>query len=441
MTGTAAPTRRRLRTRPLFWVALILFFALAAGYLARPEGQRADNTLRSQFRTTPDGVAALARGIDLLGRHAEPRTTPFVDADAVRGTIVLLDAIRFPSPREIGVLLDHVRGGGTLLYVPRYLRPLRGRTRQTQLMDSLDVVFRFRTTREDALDQYLQELRWARDPITEGLALPDGLVHAFRIGHRDGARGGEDESDNTAARDSAVADGSAPDPYVGPPGVKPLLTVTAVDSTEWLAAAELTQGSGRVVILAEAEPLSNARAADHPLAVVAVRAALSYTSAADTVFFAEYHQGIRGDRSPAEVLGQFFARTPHGRALLHLILLCFLALACVGVRFGAPAPAVAPPDRERRSPLEHVSALGDLYRKAGATRTTALLLLARLARTTRHPPPRDTMEADTLLRRLDTEQGLDTPLARARKGLHADPPDLTAIAAGIDEHLSRRLNS
>lgn len=406
MNGSAA-TRRRLRTRPLFWAALILLVALVAGYLGRPEGQRAGATLRSYFRTTPDGVAALARAIDRLGRPAEPRITPFVDADPIRGTVALLDAGRSPSPRETRALLDHVRGGGTLLYVPRYAAR-RGETVQTGLMDSLDVVFRFRTTREQALDQYLQEPRWADDPITEGLALPSGLARAFRI-----------------------AD----------PGVKPLLTVTAVDSTEWMAAAELRQGSGRVVILAEAGPLSNARAADHPLAVLAVRAALSHTNSADTVFFAEYHQGIRGYRSRAEVLGQFFARTPQGRALLHLILLCFLVLACVGVRFGAPAPAVAPPDRERRSPLEHVSALGDLYRKTGATGTTALLLLGRLARVTRHPPPRDTAEADTLLSRLDAEQGSETPLARARQGLHADPPDLAAIAAGIDEHLSRRFHS
>ncbi|MDE2784947.1 MAG: DUF4350 domain-containing protein [Gemmatimonadota bacterium] len=439
MNGSAA-TRRRLRTRPLFWVALILLVALVAGYLGRPEGQRAGNTLRSYFRTTPDGVAALARGIDRLGRHTEPWTAPFVDADALRGTIVLLDARRSPSPREIRALLNHVRSGGTLLYVPRY-GTSRGRTLQTALMDSLDVVFRFRTTREQALDQYLREPRWAEDPITDGLALPSRLVRAFRIGYRGADGAGEGGRDSAAVRDSTAAGNRPPAGHVDAPGVKPLLTATAVDSTAWMAAAELRKGSGRVVILAEAGPLSNARAANHPVAVLAVRTALSYTNAADTVFFAEYHQGIRGYRSRAEVLGQFFARTPQGRALLHLILLCFLVLACVGVRFGAPAPAVAPPDRERRSPLEHVSALGDLYRKAGATRTTALLLLARLARVTRHPPPRDTAEADELLSRLDAEQGSETPLARARQGLHEDPPDLAAIAAGIDEHLSRRFHS
>ena len=418
MSGRAGGTHQ-LRSRPLFWVAVILVFALAAGYLGRPEGQRAGSTLRSSYRTTPDGVAALARGIDRLGRHFEPRITPLVDADAVRGTIVLLQPALPPSPREIRALLDRVRDGGTLLYVPKYL-PGRRSTRQTPLMDSLGVHLRLRTPRDEVFDEYLQEPHWADHALTEGLALPDTLVHGFRIF-------GEDSDDE--AGDSMDV-----------PVVERLLTATDVDDEDWIVAAELELGEGRIVVLSEAGPLSNGKAVDHPLAVLAIRAALAYTNAADTVFFDEYHQGIRGHRSRAEVLTGFLVGTPRGRGLLHLILLCFLVLACLGLRFGTPAPAVAPPDRERRSPLEHVSALGDLYRKAGATGTTALLLLARLARVTRHPPPRDTAEADALLRRLDAGEGTDTPLALGRKGLHADPPDLAAIAAGIDEHLSRRIN-
>lgn len=414
MNGGAGGSAR-LRSRPLFWAAVILACALAAGYLGRPEGQRG-GSLRSSFRTTPRGVAALARGIERLGRDTEPRITPLADADPVRGTIVLLRPVLPPSPREIRALLDRVREGGTLLYVPPYI-PGRLDTEQTPLMDSLGVYMRLRSARDEVLDSYLQEPYWDEDALTEGLALPDTLVHGFRVA-------GDDQAGDT----------------VSVPGLKRLLTAKDSDDEEWIAAAELQFGEGHVVVLSEARPLSNAKAVDHPLAVLAVRAALAYTNEADTVFFDEYHQGIRGHRTRADVLAQFFLGTARGRALLHLILFCFLVLACAGLRFGAPAPAVAPPDRERRSPLEHVSALGDLYRMAGATRTAALLLVARLARVTRHPPPRDTAGADTLLRRLDAEEGTDTPLARARRGLHADPPNLAAIAAGIDEHLERRFN-
>ena len=141
----------------------------------------------------------------------------------------------------------------------------------------------------------------------------------------------------------------------------------ATDSADegWLVAAEVRLGAGRVLALADAAPLANAEADDDPLAVLAVRAALAWTPPGDSVFFAEFHQGIGGRRSQARVLTDFFFGSAAGRTLAQLAAVGLLALACAGVRFGSTMPLVAPPDRERRSPLEHVSALGDLYRKAG----------------------------------------------------------------------------
>ena len=401
--------------RPLFWIIVIVVGVLVVGFLFRPQGQVNQNIRRSFFRTTPDGVAALARGIERLGRTTAPRTTPLVDADPVRGTIVLLEAPVFLSPRAVRALLDRVREGGTLLYVPVYLADADG-TVELPLMDSLGVKFRFRSLRDQIREQALEEPRWREHRLTTGLPAPDSLIHGMRIA-------GEDYPDSSGVHD-----------------VQRLLTAEDPGSSEWewIGAAEFAFGEGRVVVFSEGGPVSNARAGDHPLAVLAVRAALAYTSEADTVFFDEFHQGIRGDRTRAEVLRDFFLGSPGGRTLLHLVAVCFLILACIGLRFGAPTPAVAPPDLERRSPLEHVSALGDLYRKAGANNTAALLLVARLARTARHVPPRTTAEADALLRKLDAGIGSHTPLTRAREGLRATPPNLAAIAAGIDEHLAAR---
>lgn len=416
MNGAAEATRK-MRNQPLFRVVVVLFAALLAGFLFRPEGQRSNTVLRSFFRTTPDGVAALARGIERLGRQVEPRITPLVDADAVRGTVVLLRPRLPPSPREINALLEHVRTGGVFVYAPPYLTGRRW-TERTPLMDSLGIWFRFRPVTEEVREEMLLEPRWRQHALTEDLPSPRAPTHGFRVfGFVDG-----DQANDSAKVASSI----------------PLLTAMDDEDEEWIVAAELALDDGRIVVLSDAEPLSNEEAVDDPLAALAVRAALAYTAEADTVFFAEYHQGIRGHRTRAEVVRGFFLGSPGGRVLLHLVILSFLILACRGLRFGAPTPAVAPPDRERRSPLEHVSALGDLYRKAGAASTAALLLLTRLARATRHPPPRDTAEADTLLRRLDGGGDADTPLARARTGLHADPPDLTAVAAGIDEFLARR---
>ena len=401
--------------RPLFWIVLLLLISLGVGYVFRPEGQANQDVRRSFFRTTPDGVAALARGIEQLGRVTAPRMTPLADADPVRGTIALLEPPVFLSPREIRGLLDRLREGGTLLYIPSY--GSEGVVRwESPLMDSLGVRFRVRSLEAQIREVDLEEPEWSEHALTAGLGLPGSFVHGLRID-------GEDYPDSTGVHD-----------------VRRLLTARdpGTSDWEWILAAEFAFGEGRAVIFSEGGPLSNERAGDHPLAVLAVRAALAYTSEGDTVFFDEFHQGIRGDRTRAEVLRDFFLGSPGGRTLLHLVAVGFLILACLGLRFGAPSPAVAPPDLERRSPLEHVSALGDLYRKAGADNTAALLLVARLARTTRYPPPHTTAEADALLRKLDVGAAANAPLGRARRGLGANPPDLVAMAAGIDEYLAAR---
>ena len=292
-----ANAKRRLSGRPLFWVGVIMIAALVVGYLARPEGQRAGNTLRSSFRTTPDGVAALARAIERLGRHTEARTTPLVDADPVRGTVMLLDAPLHPSPREVRGLLDRVRDGGTLLYAPPYTPGPLGLV-PTQLMDSLGIRFRFRAVQDEILDRSLQEPRWSDHMLTAGLPEPMEPV----IGMRGFRRGGDEELEE--------------EPPADLPAVVPLLTAADHDGDEWMAAAELRLGEGRVVVFSDAGPLSNADALEDPLAVLAVRAALAYTDPADTVFFDEFHQGIGGQRSSAEVLADFFLGSPGGRAPL-----------------------------------------------------------------------------------------------------------------------------
>lgn len=412
MTGVAAGIRRSA-ARPLFWVGVILAVGLVAGYAMRPSGARATEVVRSSLRTTPDGVAALARAIERLGRHVEPRITPLVDADAVRGTTVLLQPHVFPSPREVSALLGAVRAGGTLLYVPRY-RVQVGRPIQWPLMDSLGVVFRRRPSRETIQDEPTLAARWTGHGLTADLPEPRPAAHSLGL---------DSGADSTAPPPLRTAD--------------TLLIVSDEDGTEWIGAAVLAVGAGRAVILSDALPLSNEQADDDALAVLAVRAALAHTAAADTVFFAEYHQGIAGSLTSAQVAANFFLGSPGGLVLLHLVAVSLLFLAVSGMRFGRPTSATAPPDRERRSPLEHVSALGELYRKADARGTAALLLLARLAKSARRPPPPDMHEADALLGTLSPQNDTDTPLARARQALHADPIDLTALAAGIDDHLSR----
>ncbi len=484
--------RGRWRRRPVFWICVVLGAAALAGYLTRPEGRREDDevVLRSTLRTTPDGIAALSRAIARLGRHAEPRLTPMAGADPVRGTVFTLQGRSILSPREIEAVLARVRAGGTFFYAPPVNR--QGVPITTPLTIALGLWFNSsslmpRLQRLDWLDRRLAETRtggipdaeanWAGHPLAEGLPPPSLPRFAFALipekeadsdGAEEGAAeagdaqaagdseapgGAQEPGDLPAAEDSAEADEEQDDesePPELPPGwpevadagpIEPIMTVSVDTLTELIGAALVPLGEGRIVVFADVEPLANETAGEDPLAVLAVRAALAYTSEADTVFFDEFRQGITGYGSRVQVLANFFLGSPGGRTLSHVLLAGFLYLACRGLRFGIPNTAVAPADRERRSPLEHVSALGDLYRKARASNTAALLLLSRLANSIRRPPPRDMDEADGLLRELEARGGNHPALDRVRTGLHGEPMDLTLIASGVDEQLSRRFNT
>ena len=394
------------RFRTFAWVGAIALGAGLAAYLARPAGRAALDVKRSSFRTTPDGVAAFARGLERFGRPTEPRFTPLADADPVPGALVLLSPAVVPSPVEVHALLERVRRGGTLVYAPRLFPAISSALRITPLMDSLGIAFRVPRPGD------LQQPEWAAHPLTDGLPEPAPPRRALR---------------RITSRER--------------PPLQTLLAVGGDRGRRWTGAGLMPFGEGHIIVFSDAEPLSNGRIADDPLAFVVMRAVLTHTAPADTIFFAEFHQGIRGYENTARRWAGFVFGTARGRTLLQLLLAAFLALACAGLRFGAPTTAAAPQDRERRSPLEHVSALGDLYEKARARRTAALLLLARLARSVRRPPPRDVAEARALIRELETRRGEQPALARIQRGLRADPVDLTMVAAGIDDHLGRRAES
>ena len=427
------------RLTSVLWTGGFLLALALIVYLIRPEGgQIAYDVKRTSFRTSPDGVAALYRGIERLGTPVAPRMTPLVDADPIRGTLVVLEPTDTPSPREVGALLAWVRDGGALVYAPRF-DPASSRRPQAPppVLDSLGLALRrLPPVPED--EGARSDDQWAIHPLTEGLPqasipgriviLPGHVAANFDAETQDSAGGEIDEAER---------------PRVPSVPTRTLLRATAAgdaDSLEGDAVAEIPLGEGRLLVFADAAPLSNANAGDDPMAALAVRAAIAYTAPGDTVFFDEFHHGVRGLGSPAEAAADFFFGSPGGRALFHLGLVAFLAVAVAGVRLGAPAD---PPRDERRSPLEHVSALGALYRRAEARETAALLLISRLAQWARTPPPRDVAGASALLDALERRETADDgalQLRRIRSAMDASPIDLIAVAAGIDAftHTARR---
>ena len=464
----AARTRRRPREAPgggwgvLAGIAVATLLLALAAFALQPSGYAAEDIRRSALRTTPDGVAALYRAIARLGRPTSIRLTPMVDAEPLRGTLVLLQPVRRPSPREVHELLEWVRGGGTLIHAPSAdssVLDSLGLARHDlgEDADSTDAAAtatdeRVTTDGSDAetaealpsgpeepeepamqADGAVTGLAsgpvWSRDMLTEGLSMPGAARYAIAPDTASDNDGDED------TEDAAAAERVPPDPVAYDP-----LLLTAPDSGghRWTLAAVIPLGEGRIIAFGDAGPLSNRRAGAEPLAVLAVRAAMAWTSPGDTVFFDEFSQGLGESRSPAGATVDFLLDTRIGRASLHLGLVVLLALFCAGLRLGSP---LAPERADRRSAQEHVSALAAVYESAQARRTAAVLMLSRFARASRLPPPRDVAEAVRVVARLEDRSRFAEPLRLIRRGLETDPVDLASIARGIDDHTQRRASA
>jgi hypothetical protein len=120
------------------------------------------------------------------------------------------------------------------------------------------------------------------------------------------------------------------------------------------------QGKGRVILSATPEPFSNLALKNDSNASLVLNL-LAFTSQKGTVWFDEWHHGFQsgGIVGPS----QWLQRTAGGHAILFIVGVIFLALLFQGRGFGRPVPLAY--EIHRRGPLEHVTAIANLNRKAG----------------------------------------------------------------------------
>jgi hypothetical protein len=370
--------------RYLVGIAVAIGVTAAIVLLLTPRGAWvALDERRSSLRTTRDGVAAWSRSLDRLGIQVAPWFTSFTE-DEPRGTaIVLLEPVVSPTASEVGALLGWIREGGTLVYSPAF---------ESVLSDSLGLVASFANDLEPSIE-------------SEGRVLP----------HRwtSGVQGDADVGTWVLEADSLRTVGWVPLAVASDPSAATLT---------WLPL-----GAGGVLALAEAEVLANRSLASATLPVIVTRALVD-VSDGDTVFFAEYHQGIDGRPGlVGEVLGMASA-SPVGRAAMNLAVVGLLLLFATGRPFGTPAPL---PEGKRRSPLEHVDALGRIYEIAGVERSVGRRLVRGAARRMGMRAATDQPEEE-ILSDWASHAHLADSAHLALAAWRRDPLDLSALAQALD---------
>lgn len=134
----------------------------------------------------------------------------------------------------------------------------------------------------------------------------------------------------------------------------------AVES--WPLLLSFQHGAGRVILNAAPFPFTNAglKEAGNPSLVLNV---IATGDRSGLIWFDEWHHGVRLDRIQIVGPGNWLRYTPAGRSLLFVAVVIFVALVLRGQRFGRHVPL--PKELSRRAPLEYITAIANLSRRAG----------------------------------------------------------------------------
>ncbi len=128
------------------------------------------------------------------------------------------------------------------------------------------------------------------------------------------------------------------------------------------AALVFAEGNGRIILTSLTEPFSN-EGLQTPGNAELVLNLMSAAPNLETVWFDEWHHGVRPAADAALASNNWLQRTPVGQSLLLALAIVFLSLVLRGRRFGRPVPL--PQAITRRAPLEYISGIANLSRRAG----------------------------------------------------------------------------
>jgi hypothetical protein len=342
--------------RPAVVLPLVAALIILSALLTPQQnaGRSGDQRL-STYSTAPMGGKLFFEMAQRLGWSAEQRNTPDwpADTDAIMAELAPVVPLR---SSDVHTLLERVRHGGALLVMLGNASRL--------IADSLHIGIglggqRLRRPRSETagcLDDSKQPLAtrflytiWPGDQVTLTTIAWSGLAR-YPV---------------TSIVETDAIPGS---------------------SQSRVVAAGFPYGRGRIVVGADPDLLRNdaLRVCKYGLDITAVRMLDYLDDRGDStanprrhIVFDEYHQGYGEQRGTMSAVSAYLIGASSGRLLFQLLAAGLVLLLAVAPRLIPPHD----PERiERRSPLEHVDALGRAYAQVGATRSATARLVRGVRR-------------------------------------------------------------
>ncbi|MGH7520589.1 MAG: DUF4350 domain-containing protein [Gemmatimonadales bacterium] len=339
-------------------VLLALGIALAAWAGTKKKGETSDFDFRSStFVSGPYGSKALHDVLQRLGRLSERRRTSLENLAtqrAYRPAILVFLSPLFPlEDNEIEQVVRYVRSGGAVLATGSgggFTRCAGWRV-QVALSrgDSMPVV-----SADPAL----------RLPRTSRVLTPRETDNE-ESPRLEALRKGEPEDEQLGICNTLVA--YAADTIVAAVNNRPVILRLRY------------RGGGTVTLAADASWFTNRAWRESDIPVVALPLLTPRLERPGRVVWDEYHQGFGdgGGQTWERRTWSWVRSSPLGWVILQLIAVALVWLAMTAVRFG-PARSVI--ERRRRSPLEHLEALGAGLESAGDADTAVQRLALGLRR-------------------------------------------------------------
>lgn len=266
----------------------------------------------ASFSNQPDGARALWLWLDEIGYRVGDQVGSEYEIPVTAKLVLLLEPSTLIQDDEWQKIDAWVKRGNTLLFVGSETPSFLG-------MQHFNVTIRYATVQTATLQLPLLD----SPPITETFA-------AQTIGYL-----------QTNRSDIAV--------HVSD-GERPLVI-------------SFRHGLGRVILSTLAYSFTNQGLNEPHNAQLALNL-VNAAPLGQLVWFDEWHHGVRPEAAGiGGGPGEWLRNTPTGQSLLYVFVVIFLALVLRGRLFGRPVPLAE--DTARRAPVEYITAVANLGRRAG----------------------------------------------------------------------------